>query len=161
MEHYENQLVAIMRCLAAENPEERSRARQALRKMLEEGAGSGKKPDIDRHIREALLDLGVPDHLRGHPYLVCAITMAVNDPEVMDEVTTTLYPGVARAYDSTAARVERAIRHAIEVGWIRGDLDVLQQYFGNTVSAVKGKPTNSEFIARVASVVRQRIHDAA
>ena len=76
-------------------------------------------------------------------------------------ITKVLYPQVAKTFGTTPSRVERAIRHAIEVAWNRGDLDVLDKYFGNTVSASKGKPTNSEFIARVANIVRQRMKNAA
>ena len=93
---------------------------------------------------------GVPAHIKGYRYLREAILIAVEDREVINAVTKVLYPEVAKRYNTTASRVERAIRHAIEVAWDRGDLETLQKYFGYTVSIAKGKPTNSEFIAMIA-----------
>ena len=95
-------------------------------------------------------EIGVPAHIKGYQYLREAIIIAVENMEVINAVTKVLYPEVAKRFNTTASRVERAIRHAIEVAWDRGDLDVLQKYFGYTVSNVKGKPTNSEFIAMIA-----------
>ena len=95
-------------------------------------------------------EVGVPAHIKGYQYLREAILLAVNDMEVINAVTKVLYPEVAKRFGTTASRVERAIRHAIEVAWDRGDLEVLQWYFGYTVSNTKGKPTNSEFIAMIA-----------
>ena len=92
----------------------------------------------------------VPAHIKGYQYLREAIIIAVEDMEVINAVTKVLYPEVARRFDTTASRVERAIRHAIEVAWDRGDIETLQKYFGYTVSNAKGKPTNSEFIAMIA-----------
>lgn len=109
---------------------------------------------MDAAIRQVLLDLGVPDHILGQRYLVTALTIAAKDQTAVDAITGYLYPTVAEQYNTTGSRVERAIRHAIEVAWDRGDLEVLAKYFGNTVSGTKGKPTNSEFIARISNVVR-------
>lgn len=95
-------------------------------------------------------EIGVPAHIKGYQYLREAIIIAVEDMEVINAVTKVLYPEVARRFDTTASRVERAIRHAIEVAWDRGDIETLQKYFGYTVSNAKGKPTNSEFIAMIA-----------
>lgn len=95
-------------------------------------------------------EIGVPAHIKGYQYLREAIMIAVGDMEVINAVTKVLYPEVARRFDTTPSRVERAIRHAIEVAWDRGDLETLQKYFGYTVSNTKGKPTNSEFIAMIA-----------
>jgi two-component system response regulator (stage 0 sporulation protein A) len=95
-------------------------------------------------------EIGVPAHIKGYQYLREAILIAVDDMEVINAVTKVLYPEVARRYSTTASRVERAIRHAIEVAWDRGDIETLQKYFGYTVSNAKGKPTNSEFIAMIA-----------
>ena len=95
-------------------------------------------------------EVGVPAHIKGYQYLREAILIAVDDMEVINAVTKVLYPEVAKRFGTTASRVERAIRHAIEVAWDRGDLETLQKYFGYTVSNVKGKPTNSEFIAMIA-----------
>ena len=93
---------------------------------------------------------GVPAHIKGYQYLREAIVIAVQDMEVINAVTKVLYPEVASRFSTTPSRVERAIRHAIEVAWDRGDLETLQKYFGYTVNSAKGKPTNSEFIAMIA-----------
>ena len=95
-------------------------------------------------------EIGVPAHIKGYQYLRESILIAVDNMDVINAVTKILYPEVARRYGTTASRVERAIRHAIEVAWDRGDLETLQKYFGYTVSNAKGKPTNSEFIAMIA-----------
>ncbi len=95
-------------------------------------------------------EIGVPAHIKGYQYLREAIMIAVEDMDVINAVTKVLYPEVAKRFGTTASRVERAIRHAIEVAWDRGDLETLQKYFGYTVSNAKGKPTNSEFIAMIA-----------
>lgn len=113
-----------------------------------------KKEDLIPKITSILLEIGVPAHIRGYQYLRRAIEMAVQDQDVINAVTKVLYPKVAKKYGTTASRVERAIRHAIEVAWDRGDLETLQKYFGYTVSSVKGKPTNSEFIAMIADKLR-------
>lgn len=147
-----------MRCLAADNEDDRERARVEVRKMLDTVSGSdAPERDAEDWIRQVLLELGVPDHILGHRYLVQALCIAVEEPDVMEAVTGELYPRVAKTFQTTPSRVERAIRHAVELAWERGDLDVMGHYFGNTVSLTKGKPTNSEFIARVANVVRQHI----
>ncbi len=95
-------------------------------------------------------EIGVPAHIKGYQYLREAIVLAVHDMDVINAVTKVLYPEVAKRFSTTPSRVERAIRHAIEVAWDRGDLETLQKYFGYTVSNAKGKPTNSEFIAMIA-----------
>ncbi len=102
-------------------------------------------------------EIGVPAHIKGYQYLREAILIAVEDMEVINAVTKVLYPEVAKRFGTTPSRVERAIRHAIEVAWDRGDLETLQKYFGYTVSNAKGKPTNSEFVAMIADrLVLQR-----
>ena len=106
--------------------------------------------DLERQITAIIHEIGVPAHIKGYQYLREAIGLAVADMEVINAVTKVLYPAVAKKYGTTASRVERAIRHAIEVAWDRGDLETLQKYFGYTVSNAKGKPTNSEFIAMIA-----------
>ena len=100
----------------------------------------------------------MPAHIKGYQYLREAIMIAVDDMDVINAVTKVLYPEVAKRFSTTPSRVERAIRHAIEVAWDRGDLETLQKYFGYTVSNAKGKPTNSEFIAMIADrlVLEQR-----
>ena len=113
--------------------------------------------DVDRSgrglestVTAIIHEIGVPAHIKGYQYLREAILIAVEDMDVINAVTKVLYPEVAKRFGTTASRVERAIRHAIEVAWDRGDLETLQKYFGYTVSNAKGKPTNSEFIAMIA-----------
>ena len=107
-------------------------------------------PTLESQITAIIHEVGVPAHIKGYQYLREAIMIAVNDMDVINAVTKVLYPEVAKRFGTTASRVERAIRHAIEVAWDRGDLETLQKYFGYTVSNAKGKPTNSEFIAMIA-----------
>mgnify|MGYP000025117594 FL=1 len=106
--------------------------------------------NLESAVTAIIHEIGVPAHIKGYQYLREAIIMAVEDMEVINAVTKVLYPEVAKRFGTTASRVERAIRHAIEVAWDRGDLETLQKYFGYTVSNAKGKPTNSEFIAMIA-----------
>ena len=106
--------------------------------------------DIETLVTNVIHEIGVPAHIKGYQYLREAIIIAVGDMEVINAITKVLYPQVARTFATTPSRVERAIRHAIEVAWDRGDLDTLQRFFGYTVSNTKGKPTNSEFIALIA-----------
>lgn len=108
------------------------------------------EPSLEAMVTEVIHEIGVPAHIKGYKYLREAIIMTVEDPEMINGVTKVLYPAVAKTYGTTPSRVERAIRHAIEVAWDRGDVDTLQKYFGYTVSGVKGKPTNSECIAMIA-----------
>lgn len=105
---------------------------------------------LETTVTSIIHEIGVPAHIKGYQYLREAIVLAVNDMDVINSMTKVLYPMVAERYNTTPSRVERAIRHAIEVAWDRGDLDTLQKYFGYTVSIDKGKPTNSEFIAMIA-----------
>ena len=114
---------------------------------LESAAGDA---DLERTVTEVIHEIGVPAHIKGYQYLREAIILTVNDMEIINAVTKVLYPAVAKKYGTTPSRVERAIRHAIEVAWDRGDLDTLQKFFGYTVSNIKGKPTNSECIAMIA-----------
>ncbi len=111
-------------------------------------------------ITDIIHQIGVPAHIKGYHYLREAIIMAVNDIEIMNSVTKCLYPSVAKKHGTTSSRVERAIRHAIEVAWDRGDVDVLNSYFGYTIHSSKGKPTNSEFIALIADKLRVNMKSA-
>ena len=108
------------------------------------------KNSIENMVTGIIHEIGVPAHIKGYQYLREAIIIAVNDMDVINAITKVLYPQVAKTFQTTPSRVERAIRHAIEVAWDRGDLDTLQRFFGYTVSNTKGKPTNSEFIALIA-----------
>ncbi|MBP3324748.1 MAG: sporulation transcription factor Spo0A [Clostridia bacterium] len=109
-----------------------------------------KYPGLKIEVTEILHPIGVPAHIKGYHYLRDSIIMAVEDPEIINAVTKQLYPSVAKTYETTSSRVERAIRHAIEVAWDRGDVDILNSYFGYTIQNTRGKPTNSEFIAMIS-----------
>ena len=109
-----------------------------------------KEQSLESVVTEVIHEIGVPAHIKGYKYLREAIMLTVQDMEIINSVTKVLYPEVASKFNTTPSRVERAIRHAIEVAWDRGDLEVLQKFFGYTVSNIKGKPTNSEFIAMIA-----------
>ena len=111
-------------------------------------------PSLESQVTAIIHEVGVPAHIKGYQYLREAIIIAVKDMDVINAVTKVLYPAVAKRFGTTASRVERAIRHAIEVAWDRGDLETLQKYFGYTVSNAKGKPTNSEFIAMIPDRIR-------
>ena len=114
------------------------------------GKRQAAEPDIETMVTNVIHEIGVPAHIKGYQYLREAIIIAVGDMEVINAITKVLYPQVAKTFSTTPSRVERALRHAIEVAWDRGDLDTLQRFFGYTVSNTKGKPTNSEFIALIA-----------
>ena len=139
----------------------------ALVERLEEirGANTLRLPPVRRNDKtsiESLVtgiihEIGVPAHIKGYQYLREAIIIAVNDMDVINAITKVLYPQVAKTFQTTPSRVERAIRHAIEVAWDRGDLDTLQRFFGYTVSNTKGKPTNSEFIALIADKLQLQL----
>ena len=111
---------------------------------------------LEAAVTDIIHEIGVPAHIKGYQYLREAIILTVNDMEVINAVTKVLYPAVAKKFGTTPSRVERAIRHAIEVAWDRGDLETLQKFFGYTVSNIKGKPTNSEFIAMIADCLSLR-----
>ena len=127
---------------------------QGVRELLETEQLKPRKQepeqDIETLVTNVIHEIGVPAHIKGYQYLREAIIIAVGDMEVINAITKVLYPQVAKTFSTTPSRVERAIRHAIEVAWDRGDLDTLQRFFGYTVSNTKGKPTNSEFIALIA-----------
>ena len=110
--------------------------------------------ELEITVTEILHQIGVPAHIKGYHYLRDSIMMCVLHPEIINAVTKELYPSVAGKYETTPSRVERAIRHAIEVAWDRGDVDVLNSYFGYTIQGSRGKPTNSEFIAMISDRLR-------
>ena len=127
------------------------RARQLVTGVAPQDAVPGTADSsLELQVTSIIHEIGVPAHIKGYQYLREAIRLAVEDMEVINAVTKVLYPTVAKKFGTTPSRVERAIRHAIEVAWDRGDLETLQKYFGYTVSNAKGKPTNSEFIAMIA-----------
>lgn len=119
-----------------------------------------KKPDLEVEVTKTIHHVGVPAHVKGYQYLREAIMMSVDDMDAVNAITKVLYPSVAKKYQTTSSRVERSIRHAIEIAWTRGDIDVLQSYFGYTVSTTKGKPTNSEFISLLADKLRLDMKNA-
>ncbi len=110
--------------------------------------------DIEMMVTDVIHQIGVPAHIKGYHYLRRAIILSIEDDEMINSVTKLLYPSVAKHFNTTPSRVERAIRHGIEVAWDRGDIDVLNQYFGHTTQKNKGKPTNSEFIALIADKIK-------
>ncbi len=115
------------------------------------------EPEIEIMVTEIIHQIGVPAHIKGYHYLRDAIILSVKNSEIVNSVTKLLYPTVAKNYSTTASRVERAIRHAIEVAWDRGDIDVLNSYFGYTIQNDRGKPTNSEFIAMISDKLRLKL----
>ena len=120
----------------------------------QEAEKSGEAMALEVRVTEVIHQIGVPAHIKGYQYLREAIMMAVEDMDAVSAITKVLYPSIAKKFRTTSSRVERAIRHAIEVAWDRGDIETLQSYFGYTVSGVKGKPTNSEFISMIADRLR-------
>lgn len=110
--------------------------------------------DIETQVTQIIHQIGVPAHIKGYQYLRTAILLTIKDSDIINSVTKVLYPSVAKKYSTTTSRVERAIRHAIEVAWDRGDVDTLNAYFGYTIQNNRGKPTNSEFIAMIADNLR-------
>ncbi len=118
------------------------------------------KESLETSITNIIHEVGVPAHIKGYQYIREAITLAVNDMNVINSITKQLYPTLAKKFKTTPSRVERAIRHAIEVAWTRGSMDTNNEMFGNTISATKGKPTNSEFIAMIADKLRLEMKSA-
>ena len=113
-------------------------------------------PSLEAEVTAILHEVGIPAHIKGYQYVREAIILTVQNIEYISAVTKVLYPAVAKRFQTTASRVERSIRHAIEIAWTRGNLEALQTYFGCTVNSAKGKPTNSEFIAMIADRIRLR-----
>ena len=158
MENLEKKINLIAQALLSRNGAERTEALTRLQELMSRRSTPGM--DAESLVRGILLELGMPDHIKGHAYTVCALTALLQDPTLIDAVTGRLYPLVAQTYGVTPVRVERAIRHAIEVCLTRVELDTMAAYFGSTISAMRGKPTNSEFLARIANVARQRLKEA-
>ncbi len=113
--------------------------------------------DLEVMVTDILHQIGVPAHIKGYHYLRTSIILSITNRDIINHITKELYPTVAKEYKTTPTRVERAIRHAIEVAWDRGDVDVLNSYFGYTIHNQKGKPTNSEFVAMIADKIRLKI----
>ena len=115
-----------------------------------------KEKDLEKDVTEMIHEIGVPAHIKGYHYLREAIMMCVEDVDMLNSITKVLYPTIADNFKTTPSRVERAIRHAIEVAWSRGKMETLDSLFGYTINLGKGKPTNSEFIALIADKIRLR-----
>ncbi len=125
-----------------------------LRSKQESRVSISPSMDLEAQVTKIIHQIGVPAHIKGYQYLRTAILMTIEDNDIINSVTKVLYPTVAKKYQTTTSRVERAIRHAIEVAWDRGDIDTLNSYFGYTIQNSRGKPTNSEFIAMIADNLR-------
>lgn len=154
MYNLEDKVDALMQLCAAQPGTEQEKARRLVR-----GIAAQYLPETmntEALVRRLLLELGAPDHLLGHAYTVLAVRLVVQDEMYIHSITLGLYPQVAAAYHTTAARVERGIRSLVEVTWERGSLDAQERYFGSTVSSERGKPTNAEFIARLANIVQMQ-----
>lgn len=136
-------------------PSTRSRTQTA---QTQGAAGRTQKPetvrDLEQDVTNMIHEIGVPAHIKGYQYLREAIMMSVEDPAMISSITKILYPTIAKRFQTTPSRVERAIRHAIEVAWSRGRMETLDALFGYTIDTGKGKPTNSEFIALIADRIR-------
>lgn len=139
-----------------------SYASREIKQQYIEIAPENKKDEgnLEALVTNVIHEVGVPAHIKGYQYLREAIMMVVNDIDIINQITKQLYPEIAEKYKTTPSRVERAIRHAIEVAWGRGQTDTVESIFGYTVSAAKGKPTNSEFIAMIADKLRLELKSA-
>ena len=127
---------------------------EAKRITAYENRGGSMEHNLENDVTNIIHEIGVPAHIKGYQYLRDAIIMSVNDMDMLNSITKVLYPTIAKKHQTTPSRVERAIRHAIEVAWSRGKMDTIDELFGYTVSNGKGKPTNSEFVALIADKIR-------
>lgn len=139
---------------------ERIREIVAVDRQSKSAAQKKGEVNIEAMVTSIIHEIGVPAHIKGYHYVRESIMLAVQTPEIINSVTKLLYPTVAKKFGTTASRVERAIRHAIEVAWDRGDVDTLNSYFGYTIHNGRGKPTNSEFVAMIADKLRLRLKNA-
>lgn len=128
--------------------------RELVAESIQEQPGATLEHDLEKDVTNMIHEIGVPAHIKGYQYLREAIMMSVEDVEMLGSITKVLYPTIADKYQTTPSRVERAIRHAIEVAWSRGKMETLDALFGYTINTGKGKPTNSEFIALIADKIR-------
>ena len=158
MSNIEKRIDAVCTYLLSEDPAERDKARSRLLELM---SCKYAPEDPEAIVRRLFLEIGAPDHLMGHELAIQGVLLVVESRMYIDNITFGLYPTLAAKNDTTASRVERAIRHLIEVIWLRCDNETLFKYFGNTVSADKGKPTNGEFISRCANIVKLRMRGIA
>ena len=150
----EKRIDALTRFLLCEDPEDREKIRAELKSFITVSRPSANPETI---IRSIFLEIGVPDNLRGYEPAIHAILLIIQDHKYLENVTHLLYPTVAQQFNNTKTGIERCIRLCIEHAWKRGNIDALIRYFGYTTDPEKGKPTNSEFLARIANVVKQRL----
>lgn len=155
MTNMERLIVNLAEVELADNEKDRNVAKEDLRKAIADIRSNKKTADM--LVREILAELGTPESIIGYPYAVKAILICIENENMINYISLGLYPAVAAHFDTLASRVERAIRHLIEVTWERGDEEAIYRYFRNTVSSQSGKPTNSEFIARISNIVRVQI----
>jgi two-component system response regulator (stage 0 sporulation protein A) len=155
----EQKINAIMRYIIAGSQEEKDNIVEEIKDMIEPIAKEKQTENIEDVISEIFVEIGMPCHIVGYRYSVYAVKLVVENSDIINAVVKELYPAVAKKFGTTASRVERGIRHSVECTWDRSDIDVIEKYFGNTVSLTKCKPTNSEFIARIANIVRRRIRN--
>ncbi|MDD6331578.1 MAG: sporulation transcription factor Spo0A [Clostridium sp.] len=132
----------------------REQEEEAVLELGEDLASYERERSLEGEVTDIIREIGIPAHIKGYQYIREGIMMAVEDPNMLNYITKLLYPAIAKKYKTTSSSVERAIRHAIEVAWSRGKMDVIQELFGYTIHAGKGKPTNSEFIALIADKLR-------
>lgn len=155
----EKKINAIMRYIVADSRVEKDKIMEEIKAMIEPVTKGTQAENIEDVISEIFLEIGVPEHILGYRYSEFAIRIATENPDIINAITCELYPTVANKFNTTASRAERAIRHAIECSWERISMEAMEKYFGNTVSPTRGKPTNSEFIARISNIVRRRIRN--
>lgn len=152
-----NDLLAAVAAYVVADGHEQELAKAKVKQILN-GISSApperKAESVEAAIRRVLVELGVPSHVKGYSRLICAIRIVVEDPAAARMITKRLYPEVAKEFGDTPSRVERAIRHAVELSFERCDFETVNRYFGSTVNPRKGQPTNSEFITRLADVIR-------
>ncbi len=152
MKPFDNDIV-LSRIKSAKN-KSAGRGQEPRRINAYENSEEYSERNLEADVTEIIHEIGVPAHIKGYQYLRDAIVMSVNDMEMLNSITKILYPTIAKKYQTTSSRVERAIRHAIEVAWSRGKMDTIDEMFGYTIHNGKGKPTNSEFIALITDRIR-------
>ena len=155
----EQKFNALAAYVLAEGDEQKEITRKALNAAMREPEiiGTTDIEDIEDIIHQYLMEMAANPALMGYKYVVYGIQQVMNNPSLIDNITSGLYPVIARKFDTSPARVERAIRHSIEYMWENGDLDTLISYFGYTAKSESGKPTNSNFMARIALIVKSRL----
>jgi len=152
MTNVERLLIGIAELEMSENQQDSKKIKKELRKTISEIQSN--KKTAEAIVREIMAELGSPESLIGFPYIIKGILMCVENENMINQITFRLYPEIAACFDTTASRVERGIRHVVEVIFTRGDEDAIAKYFRNSISPDKGKVTNGEFIARIANIVR-------